>query len=473
MVLLLHSGVYRMREEKKRKLQSYLNISTILFMLILIYLACNVVRLVSKNKLAVYEVSQSAISDTVRGTGIILRTEKVIKTTEEGYLNSYLSDGSRVKTGGVVYTIDKTGKIQNEINKIFQDSDTKIKVEDSKIIEDLRLFREGYRDQDFYVAAETKNEIGHDLLSYTGTLLSKHKDDLEKNYGKDCYIEVTSPESGLISYTSDGLEGLKKNKITEEIFNDKVRMQDLRTTEKVEEGTDAYRITTSQEWSLIVPLSEEDYNRMEYLQKNGAKEIDVTIQKDEFEVKVPFICYKKENQGYLQLDFDNYVQRYLNQRYLSIEVLLVQGSGLKIPASALVEKEVFRIPKEYLSQGSNTDKKNNVNVVYVDKKGREKIKQVTVKIFREEDDMVNIYSKELKKGDRIKMAEDASTYTLDKTMTDYGVYTVNSGYAVFSYVYITERNEDYCIVNEDKSDIQLYDRIILNSNTIKENEIIY
>ena len=65
------------------------------------------------------------------------------------------------------------------------------------------------------------------------------------------------------------------------------------------------------------------------------------------------------------------------------------------------------------------------------------------------------------------------TYSLDKTAVCYGVYSVNSGYAIFSYVDIAERNEDYCIVNEESSEIRLYDRIVLNSNTISENEIIY
>jgi len=69
--------------------------------------------------------------------------------------------------------------------------------------------------------------------------------------------------------------------------------------------------------------------------------------------------------------------------------------------------------------------------------------------------------------------EDATTYSLDKVSVSYGVYTVNSGYAVFSHVDISERNEDYCIVNEATSEIKLYDRIVLNSNTISENEIIY
>ena len=134
---------------------------------------------------------------------------------------------------------------------------------------------------------------------------------------------------------------------------------------------------------------------------------------------------------------------------------------------------LFRVPEDYLTRGSNTETRNHVNLIYKDKKGNEKVKQVTVKVFDVQDGMASIYSSELKRGDHIEKLDEALTYSLDKTAVCYGVYSVNSGYAIFSYVDIAERNEDYCIVNEESSEIRLYDRIVLNSNTISENEIIY
>lgn len=458
--------------DKKKSLYSHINIGTIVFLLIIVYLAGNLIRFMGKTKRAVYEVSQSAISDTIKGSGIILREEEVILSQEDGFFNSYLSDGELVKTNGIVYTIDKTGKIQEELNKIAEENKA-VAFEKGKIFEDLRTFTEGYNDDDFYAVEETSNQISHDLMSYTGSLLSKNKKALEKKYGKDCYIEVKSKKAGLVSYSIDGKEDMKIEEITRDLFNDKVYMTDLRSNKKVEAGSPVYRLVTSQNWQMVVPLSKEDYDRMEDLKKKDIHTVVIHIDKDDFTVTAPFSCFKQEDQGYVKLSFTNFVQRYLNQRYLSMEFLLVQGSGLKIPASALVEKEMFRIPKEFLSKGSNSDEYENVNLMYKDKKGKEKVKQVRVKIFEEKEDMVTIYSGELKEGDRIIDLENATTYALDKSMIAYGVYSVNSGYAVFSYVDISERNEDYCIVNQERSDIQLYDRIILNSNTIKENEIIY
>lgn len=446
-----------------------------MFLLIVIYLFGNLVTLMFKNKLAVYEVSKSEISDSIKGTGIIIREEQLIRSTEEGYVNCYLGDGDRVKANGIVYTLDKTGQIQNEINKILEENKKTGKEEQDKINDDLRTFTDGYDDADFFMVSETKNEIAHDLISYTGVLLSKNKKQLEKKYGKDCYIEGKSEQSGLVSYSSDGLESLTLDTLKKNVINRKIHMKELRTNEMVHEGAPVYRLTTSQAWQLVIPLSEEDYTRMASLAENGTKTLNVTIEKDAFQSMVPFEVYEHENQKYLILNFSDYVQRYLNQRYLSVEILLVQQSGLTIPESSLVQKSAFRIPKEYLSGGSNTDNNKNVNVIYTDKKGKEKIKQVSVRTIDEDEEKgtITIFSTNLKKGDRIRNVESATTYSLDKELMVYGVYTINSGYAVFSYVRIEERNEDYCIVNSEESEIELYDRIVLNSNTIHENEIIY
>lgn len=464
-----------MANKRKTNWRKHINIGTIMFLLIVVYLIGNLITLMFKSKLAVYEVSKSEISDTIKGTGIIIREEQLIKSTDEGYVNCYLGDGDRVKANGIVYTLDKTGQIQNEINKILEENKKTGKEEQDKINDDLRTFSDGYDDADFFMVSETKNEIAHDLISYTGVLLSKNKKKLEKKYGKDCYIEGKSEKTGLVSYSSDGLEGLNLKTLRKSVMNRKIHMKELRTNEKITSGAPVYRLTTSQEWKLAIPLSKEDYTRMSNLAENQISTLKVTIEKDAFHTVVPFEVYEQNNEQYLILNFSDYVQRYLNQRYLSVEILLVQQSGLTIPESSLVKKSAFRIPKDYLTGGSNSNNNNNVNVVYTDKKGREKLKQVSVRMIEEDTEKgtVTVFSTSLKKGDRIRNVESATTYSLDKDMMIYGVYTINSGYAVFSYVKIEERNEDYCIVNSDESEIQLYDRIVLNSNTIHENEIIY
>ena len=54
------------------------------------------------------------------------------------------------------------------------------------------------------------------------------------------------------------------------------------------------------------------------------------------------------------LTFDHSMVRYAGERFLDIELILEDESGLKIPKSAVVQKEFFLIPADYITQGGNS-----------------------------------------------------------------------------------------------------------------------
>ena len=109
----------------------------------------------------------------------------------------------------------------------------------------------------------------------------------------------------------------------------------------------------------------------------------------------------------------------------------------------------------------------------VNKKGEKVLHQKTVKVYNTVGDMVYISASGLEKGDIIADVTKKDRYELPETTGLPGVYVVNRGYAVFEPVEISERNEDYCIIDVNENSIELYDRVILNSDTIKENQVIY
>ncbi|MDD7114068.1 MAG: HlyD family efflux transporter periplasmic adaptor subunit [Lachnospiraceae bacterium] len=462
-----------MTDQAKKRSHIHLNLGTIVFLVIIIYLTAYVLSYLGKEKLAIYEVSESDISDTIQGTGIIVRDEKLVSTEQDGYVNYYIKDGSRIKANGIVYTIDTTGKIQSYLNELMQNKSTVNDTEKKQIFEELKTFSEGYSDDNFSEVYETKNEINHELMSYTDTIIADNKEKLEEKYGKGCYVEVESDLSGLVSFASDGLEELTEASVTKKRFENKSKMKDLRSTEKLSAGSPVYRIVTGQRWKLILSVNEEDYNRMNNLRSENKNTVQVTFQKDNFVTTVPYLCQKKTDGYYITLTFDNYVQRYLNQRFLSVELLLSETDGLKIPSSSLVTKKVYKIPQKYLTRGSNSSSSSQVNVMTTNKKGVKVLTQVPVTVYRTEDIYVLISTDGLKDGDIISNLDMTETYTLRQTKDIQGVFMVNRGYAVFKPVVILERNEDYCIVSAEESKLELYDRVILNSDTIKENQVIY
>lgn len=456
-----------------RKRLSVINLGTVVFLVIIIYLTAYVIRYLGKEKLAIYEVSESNMSENISGTGMILREETLITTEEKGYVNYYVKDGSRVKKDGIVYTLDTTGKLQSYLNELLEEKNTVSDEEKHQVYEDLQAFSDSFSDDNFSEVYEAKSEINHDLMSYTDTILADNKDQLEEKFGSGSYVEVRAGESGLVSFFSDGMEDITDSTFTKEDFANGSKMKDLRSRKKLSAGSPVYRMVTGQNWTLVIPVNKDDYNRMKNLEKKDIHTVQVTFRADNFVTKADFECQKKEDSCYVMLEFDNYVQRYINQRYLSVRLQLSETSGLQIPASSLVQKDVYKIPAEYMTKGSNSSSDNQVNVLSENKNGEEILTQVTVTKYRTEGENVLIASDKLEAGDRISNVEKAKTYTLKETSVLQGVYVVNRGYAEFKPVTILERTEDYCIISADDSDVELYDRVILNSETIKEDQVIY
>ena len=106
-----------MAKQTKKKLHLHINLGTIVFLIIVIYLMAYMLSYLGKSKLAIYEVSASDIVDSIEGTGVILRKETLVNTKQRGYINYYVQDGSMVAKNGIVYTVDTTGKVQKYLKK--------------------------------------------------------------------------------------------------------------------------------------------------------------------------------------------------------------------------------------------------------------------------------------------------------------------------------------------------------------------
>ena len=113
-------GIIKMEKKRKKKRLSVINLGTLVFLVIIIYLTAYVIQYLGKETLAIYEVSASDVSEEMSKTGLILRQEALVNTEEKGYVNYYVKDGSRVKKDGVVYTLDTTGKLQSYLDKLLE-----------------------------------------------------------------------------------------------------------------------------------------------------------------------------------------------------------------------------------------------------------------------------------------------------------------------------------------------------------------
>ena len=163
--------------------------------------------------------------------------------------------------------------------------------------------------------------------------------------------------------------------------------------------------------------------------------------------------------------------RYLNERYVDIELVLNSKTGLKIPNSAITSKEFFKIPISCFTKGAESD--DPCLLIKADE-NEGGVKLVTPTIYCETEDYYYVDEQDVSAGDVIVLNDTSSTYVIGTDKESLvGVYNINKGYAVFKQINIISQNDDYAIVDTKTAyGISLYDHIALNGDSVHENDII-
>ncbi|MCR5733148.1 MAG: hypothetical protein K6G22_00955, partial [Lachnospiraceae bacterium] len=77
-------------------------------------------------------------------------------------------------------------------------------------------------------------------------------------------------------------------------------------------------------------------------------------------------------------------------------------------------------------------------------------------------------------GDYVVDPQGGEKYPISKQGTLIGVYNINKGYADFKQITILYQNEEYSIVKSNAEyGLSVYDHIVLDGSTVKENDLIY
>ena len=198
--------------------------------------------------------------------------------------------------------------------------------------------------------------------------------------------------------------------------------------------------------------------------------IKTRIDKDSESIWADFSILKKDGEYYGRLDYDNSMIRYAGDRFLNIELILEDESGLKIPKSSVVEKEFFVVPSEYITTGGNS----SASGVMVQKRGGNAVFQAADIYKSTEDGSVYLSTSTLKRGTVLVKPESAETLALSETQSQKGVFNINKGYAVFRQVTILAESDEYYIVKEgDSYGLYNYDHIVQDGDSVDEDEVVY
>ncbi len=281
------------------------------------------------------------------------------------------------------------------------------------------------------------------------------------------FTYYNAPEVGTIVFGVDGMETLTVESFTaSDLKQDNYNYTNLKANTSVVSGQSIYKLITSDIWYLVMEISSDLAAEIE---EENTNYIEIKFLDDDVTTWTSCSVTQEDDSYFLILKLDDSVSRYATSRYLNIALLFDEETGLKIPNSAIVEKEFFTIPKSYFYKGGDS---SSSGVLVLGEDGATEF--VAPTIYYETDDYYYCDAWDLDSGATILKPNSSATYTIGSdTDTLLGVYNINKGYAVFKQIEIIYQNSDYTIVSIGTSyGLANYDYIALDGTSVSENEII-
>lgn len=446
------------------------NIGILMFFVLIIFYLCGIMYSYFTSKHIVsYQVLNSSLSTESTYTGIALREETVFNTQKAGYINYYARESTKVGYGNLVYSVDTDGSVKNLITSNLNDNISNLNEEELSFLKSeitgfvSNFYPENYRDT-YQLKYTIQNDISK-ILSDSISQSLENRDDVHFSY---------SNQPGYVIYSVDGYENLTVKDLTDEIMSQKnYDKKNLVAGAEIKEGDPAYKLCTSERWSIVIECSEA------YADKLLAEEYVLVKFGKNQETSWAYVTKHNNPDGkiYIALTFNNSVISFCTERFIDIEIILEKETGLKIPNSSIVEKEFFLIPAKYVMLGSNSTSQYMVNRVTYDSHGKRVSESIDISIYNyDEENEIYYVDDEILRKDDVLCSEDSlvDTCVVQKTGTLIGVYNINKGYADFKQIIILSQNDEYSIVasNTDYG-LSMYDYIVLDAKVVNENDFIY
>lgn len=463
---------------KIRKIFS-MNIGTMLFGLLLLYMVVGVVLYLTSSKVESYQVISGPLSRNETYTGLAIREESVYKAASDGYVTYYAREGNKINGNGAVYGISTSKATDNNTDLTAE--------EKLRIRNDMMSFSKGFNPSKFNNTYSFKYTLEGDILQYAGSTTG--------NVTMLGGQSVTRTDSdGIVLYSMDGYESKTVSTLSTSDFDQNAYHEiDLKRDGEVKTGDAVYTLITDERWSLLIPLSSKQESKLA-----DRTSVRVKFLKDDMTQNGDFSIVEIDGQKYGKIDFNKGLIRYASDRFLEIELVTNNMTGLKIPLSSIVTKEFYKIPSKYATtsndgmqtgfmvegadDGGNTSSSFVQAEVYAKIEDQSTYQPVTQTESEENNEtkavepsyIYYVDKKNFREGDVIVSPEDQSRYVIKDVGVLEGVYCTNQGYAVFRRVELLDQNEEYAIVSKNTSyGLSRYDYIVRNADKVSEEEILY
>ena len=448
-----------------------LNIVMMVFAVILVYVVICVIMYFRTDHIVRYSVQEGSLTSNSIYKGIALRTEQVVTGQDAGYVNYFAREGERTAVGDLVYTVDETGRLSDYINA---GSNGENSLSDSDLAElrtDITAFMHGFDQRYFDEVYNFRHNMESTAIKLANYNILENADALNDASGTVIINYRYAANSGIVLYSTDGYENLKLEDMTAELFDEETYERNyLVNNGLVAAGDPVYKLSTDEDWSVVIQVEKELADRL----VNEEKYVEVRFLKNQYTAWGQAAAYTNEaGDTFVSLTFTNSMITFCTDRFLDIELLLDEETGLKIPNSAIVQKEFFIVPKAYVTKGGSNGNDGVLLETY-NEEGEATTQFVETEIYEETETEYYLDDSTLRSGNYIVMPETGEKFAVSRTGTLQGVYNINKGYADFKQISILYDNDEYSVVKSNTNyGLNVYDYIVLNADMVKDNEFIY
>ena len=467
--MLSLSGV---RESKQRQKQSgsrnlarnqkthsgfHLNIGVVIFGALVLYLFITLFLYLTRVHTETYQVTSGTLSKNETYAAIALRNEHIVKANTNGYVNYFIADGIKAARNEAVCIVSpeqdlvkKHAITSDDLAQIRQLADRYARAYDRN------QFRSVY---DLKFSLDTSVYGASEFAATDGTLYYANSD-------------------GIVSYSSDGYENKTADEIrADDFYTKSYHKNQLKSDASVSSGSPVYRIIDSENWSIVIALSDHQHKR---LTESGRSQIRVRFAKDGLSEVGTLRFFDADHVHYAEISFTDGMVRYCNDRFLNVELVTNTVTGLKIPKSAVIEKKFYAVPVSFVTEGGEsgdsgflketTDENGVVSTSFVEATLYEETKPAN------QADIAYYFvdTETFSRGDILIKPDSDERYQIGTTAKLKGVYSTNKGYAVFRKIHILDEDDESCIIEEGTSfGVTQYDYIVRNGDKVKESDILH
>lgn len=451
----------------KYKNKQEINIGIFLFAIIFIYLVITILTYVTSKHVSVYEVRNGSILRDTSYTGIVLRDETTVATDTDGYINYFMSENSKVKAGVRIYTMSHD-QLSVESTSTESAEATLSAAEQDALTLKMQNFNLAFDNHDFSNVYSLKADMNTTLQKAANQTKTAQLDALlNSEYGGDLAVYQT-PIDGVFSLHVDGYEDLTLDTLNKKDL-DKTNYTEktLQNNRQVKAGENAYKLITTNNWSIVVELSKEDAKQL-----TDTTYVKTRIENNSETIGANFQLIDNNGSYWGVLSYTRSMIQYIDKRYVNVELILEDESGLKIPKTSVLKKSFYVVPSDYITQGGDSSS-SGVLVRHPGSKNNT-TEFMEASIYQRSEDNVYLDPYIFKDGDVIVKPDTGESLSLTQKDTLQGVYNINKGYTIFQQVAILCESDDYYIVKSGVTySLSNYDHIVLDHESVKEGEVIF